>query len=391
MSTPGSREEAAKSGPPTADRAVRVFTKYDEFLNRYSHEKDVYDDENGRDVLTEEVEPLNAQDAKVFRGLAARLNYLAQDRPDVQFAAKEVSRRMARPSTRDWGLLKHVGRYLVGAPWAVQKFEWQVQPEAYDTFVDSDWAGCSSTCRSTSGGAVRLGWHTIRTWSSTQATVAMSSAEAELFSMTKGTATTLGLMSVAKDLGMELNATVHSAASAALAIAQRQGLGKLRRLRVQFLWIQEKVRGGDVAIRKVDGKYNPADLLTKHLNYFDMTKHLEALGITTSATKAATAPRMAGDAQPRDEEDVGELQIDEHGQATRQHLKPRQCLFTPTRVKGAPPGRALTAMRVTRGKYCDNGEAFVRCDNWTSRATAHMSLGRRWVGTTTFLLRTNAE
>ncbi len=72
----------------------------------------------------------------------------------------------------------------------------------------------------------------------------MSSAEAELFSMTKGTATTLGLMSVAKDLGMELNATVHSDASAALAIAQRQGLGKLRHLRVQFLWIQERVRGG---------------------------------------------------------------------------------------------------------------------------------------------------
>ena len=387
LATPGTREDAAKASPPASGKATKIDTTYDELLDRYTHSTHSYD-ENGND---QEDEALGAQDAKAFRGLAARLNYLGQDRPDLQFAAKEVSRRMARPSSKDWALLKHVGRYLGGAPRAVQKFEWQAQPVVYDTFVDSDWAGCPSTCRSTSGGAVRLGWHTIRTWSSTQATVAMSSAEAELFSMTKGIATTLGLMSVAKDLGLELNATVHSDASAALAIAQRQGLGKLRHLKVQYLWIQERVRNGDVGIKKVDGKYNPSDLMTKHLNHADMLKHLDALGFCTSATRADIAPRLAGDRCPREEEDVGEWNFDVDGQATRRHSKPRTCLFTPVRVKGAPPARALTATRVTRGRFCDSGEEFARCDNWTSRATAHLCLRKRWVGTTTFLLRTHAD
>ena len=33
-----------------------------------------------------------------FRGIAARANYLAGDRPDVQYAAKEVCRAMAAPT-----------------------------------------------------------------------------------------------------------------------------------------------------------------------------------------------------------------------------------------------------------------------------------------------------
>ena len=38
------------------------------------------------------------------------------------------------------------------------------------------------------------GWHVIKSWSTTQAIVAMSSAEAELYAMTKGAAHTLGIM-----------------------------------------------------------------------------------------------------------------------------------------------------------------------------------------------------
>ncbi len=391
LSTPGSREDAARAGPPTSTRAATLVMNFEEQSKRYEHVIDGHDDENGYHCLHNEPEEnmLSDQDAKIFRGLAARLNYLAQDRPDLQFAAKEVSRRMARPSEKDWALLKHVGRYLVGAPRAVQKFEWQVPAVAYDTFVDSDWAGCAATCRSTSGGAVKLGWHTIRTWSTTQATVAMSSAEAELFSLTKGTATTLGLMAVAKDLGMELNATVHSDASAAIAIAQRQGLGKLRHLKVQYLWVQERLRKGDVGIMKVDGKYNPADLMTKHLNCWDLQRHLEAMGISTSTTRAAIAPRLAS-VRSRAEDDTGEWQFETNGQVIKNHARPRKCLFTPVRVRGAPPVKALTATRITRGRFCDTAEEFTRCDNWTSRATAHLCMRRHWVGTTTFLLRSPA-
>ena len=41
---------------------------------------------------------LNPFEATKFRTLGARANYLGLDRPDIQFATKEICRGMARPS-----------------------------------------------------------------------------------------------------------------------------------------------------------------------------------------------------------------------------------------------------------------------------------------------------
>ena len=51
-----------------------------------------------------------------FRGLAARANYLAADRLDIIFAAKEVCRFMAHPSDLAMSALKRLGRYLKERP-----------------------------------------------------------------------------------------------------------------------------------------------------------------------------------------------------------------------------------------------------------------------------------
>ena len=423
LATPGTREDAGRAGPPTltttttatattaynheAKRDVTTISstaaddsieanwerhgeEVDSAAKRYEQKGKRYEQKvDSSEAL------LGSTEARMFRGLAARLNYLAQDRPDLQYSAKEISRRMARPSQRDWALLKRAGRYLVGAPRAVHTFFWQREQTLLETSVDSDWAGCTSTCRSTSGGVVRLGSHLIKSWSSTQATVAMSSAEAELFSLTKGAAVSLGLMSVAKDLGIKVDAKIYSDASAALAISQRQGLGKLRHLKVQFLWVQERIRSGDLTVQKVAGVDNPADLLTKHLGVADMRRHVEALGIQTSRSRAAAAPRLSATSSGPSATSSGdgheEWQRGDDGTICMVHRVPRTCLFTPLRVKGAPPLKSLTAARETRGTFCDNGAKFLRRDNWTSRATAHADMHRRWIGTTTFILRTQED
>ena len=60
--------------------------------------------------------------------------------------------------------------------------------------------------------------------------------------MVKGASQTLGMISIAGDLGYHLSGRVRSDASAALGIVNRQGLGKLRHINVQYLWLQAKVR-----------------------------------------------------------------------------------------------------------------------------------------------------
>ena len=70
-------------------------------------------------------QPLAAGKTSPFRAVAARANYLAADRPDIQFAAKEVCRWMAAPTDRSLDALKRVGRFVAGKRRLVFDYPWQ--------------------------------------------------------------------------------------------------------------------------------------------------------------------------------------------------------------------------------------------------------------------------
>ncbi len=112
-----------------------------------------------------------------FRGSAARANYLAADRIDIQLAAKEACRWMSSPTGQAWAALKRICRYLAGLPRMVYLYRLQ-RAEKIEVYTDTDWAGCPKTRKSTSGGMAMLGKHLIKSWSSTQASVSLSSGEA---------------------------------------------------------------------------------------------------------------------------------------------------------------------------------------------------------------------
>ena len=52
-------------------------------------------------------------EATEFRAVAARVNFLGQDSPELQFPAKETSREMAKPRRGSWKRLKKMMRFLV--------------------------------------------------------------------------------------------------------------------------------------------------------------------------------------------------------------------------------------------------------------------------------------
>ena len=114
-----------------------------------------------------------------------RLNYLAQDRPDIQFACKELAKGMSSPTEGDWQKLKRLGRYLIGNPRVVFNFKYKDKATFLDSRVDTDHAGCVKTRKSTNGGALTFGKHCLKTWSTTQAVIALSSGEAEYYGVVK--------------------------------------------------------------------------------------------------------------------------------------------------------------------------------------------------------------
>ena len=109
-----------------------------------------------------------------------------------------------------------------------------------------------------------LGRHCMKHWSSTQASVALSSGEAEFAGVIRGSGQGLGYQALLRDFGIEAPLRVWTDSEAAIGICSRQGLGKLRHLDTHTLWIQQAVRSGRIDLRKVLGDRNPADLLTKH-------------------------------------------------------------------------------------------------------------------------------
>ena len=200
----------------------------------------------GPDILTGEA-------ATTYRALSARINYLANDRPDVQYIAKELCRDFAHPTQKSVERLKRVTRYLCHKPRLVWNYDYQPQCSDLTVCVDTDFAGCQLTRRSTSGGAMFHGNHMLRTWSKTQSTVALSSAEAELTGICTGASQGIGMRSMMKDLGFEWALTIRSDASAAIGICKRRGLGKVRHLATADLWIQDHMRTGDFVINKILG------------------------------------------------------------------------------------------------------------------------------------------
>ena len=52
--------------------------------------------------------PLRSDMASRFRSIAARINYLAADRPDLMCTAKEACRQMSSPTEGGWKMLKRI-------------------------------------------------------------------------------------------------------------------------------------------------------------------------------------------------------------------------------------------------------------------------------------------
>ena len=118
------------------------------------------------------------------------------------------------------------------------------------------------------------GKHIIKSLSSTQSVIALSSGEAEYYGMVKGASVGLGMQSVLRDFEISVKLTLKSDASAAIAIASRRGLGKVRHIEVCQLWLQEKVRSGEIKVVKVGTDENVADSLTKYVGSEILKTHL---------------------------------------------------------------------------------------------------------------------
>eukprot|EP00435_Cladocopium_sp_Y103_P039764 s3333_g10.t1 len=163
--------------------------------------------------------------------------------------------------------LRRLVRYLAKYPSEVWLYELQDAPSDIVVYTDSDWAADKNTRRSMSAYAEKFGVHLIETSCARQTVVALSSGEAEFYSLTRGGAAGLMSKQIWAGLGYgNLDLILDTDSTAAKGIASRVGVGKLKHLDIKELWLQDHVRSGKLRIRKVDTDVNWADLATKSLS-----------------------------------------------------------------------------------------------------------------------------
>ena len=140
-----------------------------------------------------------------------------------------------------------------------------------------------------------FGKSTIRTWSSTQNVVALSSGEAEYYGLVKAASHGIGMRNLLQDLGYTRIEKIQilTDASAAMGIASRRGIGKVRHIEVSQLWLQEKVMRNEVELVKIRTDQNPADALTKHVEWEVLDKHMRHTGMRYESGRHSEMPVLA--------------------------------------------------------------------------------------------------
>ncbi|CAE8679812.1 unnamed protein product [Polarella glacialis] len=174
---------------------------------------------------------LSDQQVSQYRTAVGKLMWLIHERADLAYVVKELARNLREPTTIEWGRLKRCLRYVRGTTNAEQHLTYNPQESEtlLQVMVDANWARDGGR-KSTSGGVLFLQGFPLEHWSKTQANIALSSGEAELYAMNSG--------------GIELRHISNVCAD---------------------LWLQEEFRRGHIRFQKIATADNVADLLTKPL------------------------------------------------------------------------------------------------------------------------------
>ena len=127
-----------------------------------------------------------------------------------------------------------------------------------------------------------LGHHCLRTWSSTQGAIALSSAEAEFYALIEAVLRGRGMFNLLSEVGLHRKSPVIRVfidSSAAKSFVSKRGLGKMRHLELRDLWLQREVGEGKVVIGKVTGERILAGLMTKFLSTNEIGDRLGHLNV----------------------------------------------------------------------------------------------------------------
>nr|GEX49023.1 hypothetical protein [Tanacetum cinerariifolium] len=220
-------------------------------------------------------------DAKIYRSLVDRLIYVTHSRPDVAYSVGVLSKYMHNPSKTHFGAAKRVLRYLAGTK---DHGVWFRRHEKFilKGYCDSDWAGSIEDRRSTSGYCFLFGTTVVSWRSKKQATVALSSTEAEYVSATESACQAVWLRRILADMGQVQVEATNIMCDNIFMLARNPILhGRTKHMEIKHHYIRELIAKGEVRLESYRTNEQVADLLTKALPQVKLDEFKAHLGDST--------------------------------------------------------------------------------------------------------------
>jgi hypothetical protein len=261
-----------------------------------------------------------------YRRAVGALMYLSNtSRPDITHAVSQVARFVSNPGMRHWRAVLKIMRYLGGTRDYGLLFESHRSAAsahsspsshapgtgpAHDTsrlltviplvgYADADWGGCPDTQRSTTGVIIQFGGSIVDWSSKRQATVALSSCEAEYMAVANALQSIMWTQNMLAEIGFQraetqeaLDSSVASIRSrlvtsrpqlfndnrSALAMAQNDTHHqRSRHMSMRLAFVREQVAAKAVSLHWCSTQDQLADVLTKPLQASAYTRQRDLL------------------------------------------------------------------------------------------------------------------
>ena len=198
------------------------------------------------------------------------LLYLSNERIDIQSAVRLLCTKLKCPTALEMRQLKRLLRYVKGTEDMSTVFEMRDNKDRreqtvkrLEVYTDSDWTSDQVTRKSTSGAEIMSEEMRLHAHSRGQASVALSSCEAEVMAASEGIKEALLLQKVLMFVGWgHYEIEIKMDSSAAHAFFHRRDVGRMKHIDSRILWLQDLITAGGVRLKKMPRTQNLADMLT---------------------------------------------------------------------------------------------------------------------------------
>jgi len=229
--------------------------------------------------LTKQGEPLDTS-TYGYSELIGSLLYLSVcTRPDIAQAVGALARYMSKPTTDHWTTAKGVLRYLAGT--VAHGINYGPSESELEGYCDADYAGDIDTRRSTTGYVFILNGGIISWSSRLQATVAVSTAEAEYMAAAQAVNEALWLRKLIADIKIPLKTIqMYTDNQAALTLLKNPiASARSKHIDIVYHFARERVARKEVKFEYCPTSVMIADIMTKALAESKFEKCCKGMGV----------------------------------------------------------------------------------------------------------------